>query len=67
LKNIADEINNAGGIYGGNIDGSTPESEIYKKKRAQCIIHEYRSILYDLRGIKSRTTVDGKSTLTKKQ
>jgi hypothetical protein len=26
LKNIADEINNAGGIYGGNIDGSTPES-----------------------------------------
>ena len=67
LKNIADEINNAGGIYGGNIDGSTPESEIYKKKRAQCILHEYGSILYDLRGIKNRTTVDGKSTLTKKQ
>lgn len=67
LKNIADEINNAGGIYGGNIDGSTPESEIYKKKRSQCILHEYKSILYELRAIKNRTTVDGKSILSQKE
>lgn len=67
LKNIADEINNAGGIYGGNIDGSTPESEIYKKKRNQCILHEYKSILFDLQDIVKRSTIDGKSTLSEKQ
>ena len=65
LKNIADEINNAGGIYGGNIDGSTPESELYKKRRAQCILHEYKSIYFALNNIKKRLTKDGKSTLSK--
>jgi hypothetical protein len=33
LKNIADKINSSAGIYGGNIEGNTPESEIYKKHR----------------------------------
>ena len=45
LKNIADEINNAGGIYGGNIDGSKPESEIYKKRKSQAIRNEFSNIL----------------------
>jgi hypothetical protein len=45
LKNIADEINNAGGIYGGNIDGSKPESEMYKARKAQAIRNEFSDIL----------------------
>lgn len=68
LKNIADEINNAGGIYGGNIDGSVQESEIYKKRKAQCLLHEYKSIQLSLEAIKKRLTDEnGKSTLSEKE
>lgn len=67
LKNIADEINNAGGIYGGNIDGSTPESEIYKRRRNQCIQHEYRSIRNKLKGIQDRLVKADGSVLSKEE
>lgn len=53
LKNIADEVNNAGGIYGGNIDGSKPESEIYKKRKAQAIENEFRDIYFRLKDLKN--------------
>ena len=53
LKNIADEVNNAGGIYGGNIDGSKPESEIYKKRKAQAIKNEFRDIYFRLKDLKN--------------
>lgn len=44
LKNVADRINNAGGMYGGNLTGLTAESDIYKKRRRSIVLGEFKDL-----------------------
>ena len=41
LKDYANTMNNAGGIYGGNLDGLNPESESNSRKRKQLLVQKY--------------------------
>lgn len=53
LKLYAQQMNNAGGVYGGNIDGSNPDSQRFQNKQKQLYIKNTKYYIDQLKAIQS--------------
>jgi len=67
LKNIAADINNSGGIYGGNIKGENPNDELTSVSKNRAIKAELKRLESKLESLKNDISNLKEPALTKEQ